>query len=250
MIKIIILLITPYLLFALYNPYKELATSEKINILVNYFLNQELRTKLDKKPIKDKIDNDGPINPTKYERYFNYIQRLKAINEERIIQQQNIDDKYAGEVGYYNGKLKNLQKFYNDKENILPILQHSFNKAFKLIYGKPKIKNLNYSKKENKIYATIWVDDIYGFSKWDERNIEIIVPPTMRKQFLDQYRTAKVNIEFNYVNNIVTLKDIIIKFDQKHYKGNFTQKQKYKIKLNIKIDDDIFKPIKINMEKK
>jgi len=248
MIRIFLALIIPFYLFAVYNPYEGLETEKKIELLVNYFLNKELRTKLDPKPIKGKLEDNGPINPTKYERYYNYIQRLKAINEQRIKEQKAIDEKYAGEVGYYNGKLKNKKIFYSKKENILPLIQLSFNKAYKIIYGKPKLKDV--VKKDGKIYATLWVDDIYGFSKWEDRKIIIDIPKDLLDQFVNRYRISKVNVEFDYNNNIVKLKDVKIRYDLKNYKASFLEKIKYNIKLNIKIDDDIFRPIKIDTEKK
>ena len=95
--------------------------------------------------------------------YYNYIQRLRAIQQSRTDEQSDIDEKYAGKVGFYNGKLKNLKKHYDKEENLYPLLQNAFNKTFRVIYGKPKIKDLKFDEKINKVVGTIWVDDIYGY---------------------------------------------------------------------------------------
>ncbi len=90
---------------AVVNPYKSLPVNEKINVMVNYFLNEELNNLKPILPQKEKLqDDDANLEPIKYEQYFNYIQRLKAIRESRVDEQKKIDEKYQGQVAFYNGK--------------------------------------------------------------------------------------------------------------------------------------------------
>ena len=240
----LILLFLPYMLFAIYNPYSGLNEAEKLNILTNYFLNDKLRDIVPKKPIKEKIADDGPINPIKYELYYNYIQRLRAIQQSRIDEQADIDEKYAGKVGFYNGKLKNLKRHYSKDKNLYPLLQDAFNKTFRVIYGKPKIKNLKFDKNINKVIGTIWIDDIYGYHEYKDKKIQIDVPLNLVDIFIDEYRTIKVRINFNYVDDMLGLKDATIVFQEKEFLGSFVDKTAKAINFKIKIDDDIFKLIK------
>ena len=248
MIKTILLLI-PILSFALTNPYEDLSTDEKINILVNSFVNQELQLIVPPAPIKPKLKDSSPIVPIKYELHFSFIQRFKAITESRTEEQQKIDDKYIGDVGFYNGKLKSLKRYYKKDENLNPIIQNSINKTYKIIYGKPKLKDVNYNKKENKITAKVFVSDIYGFNKWEEKDIIISIPDKLKDTFIDRYREAMVNIAFEYENNILRLSHLNILFQHNTYKAIFVDNTNEKIKLEIKINDDIFQLVKIEDKK-
>ena len=245
MIKKLILLCLPLFLFAINDPYKELNVDEKINLLVNYFLNKDLKKIVPPKPIKESIKDDSPINPVKYELYFSYIQRLKAINDSRKEEQQNIDEKYAGQIGFYNGKLKKLKKHYDKEENLHPILQNSFNKVYKILYGKPKLKDVKYDKTINKITATVWVESIYDYMNWKERKITIEMPSNIKDIFIDKNRMSKILINYEYKDNLLKIKDLSITFNEKIYKANFINQINNTIKLVIKINDDIFKFIKI-----
>jgi|GEM_PF-2472342 len=237
----ILILCLPIFLYAVDNPYTKLKVDEKVNLLVNYFVNKELKAIIPPKPIKESIKDDSPINPVKYELYFSYIQRLKAINDSRIEEQKSIDEKHAGKIGFYNGKSNRLKLFYEKEENLHPILQNSFNKVYKILYGKPKLKNLKFNKQSGKITATVWVDSIYNYQKWKEQEIDIEIPLGVRDIFVDQYRTARVYINFDYKNNLLKIKDLTVLFNKKSYKAIFINNINDSIKLVIKINDDIFK---------
>ncbi len=245
MINKIILLCLPLFLFAVNNPYEQLKTDEKVNLLVNYFLNKDLKALIPPKPIKESIEDNSPINPIKYELYFSYIQRLKAINDSRKEEQKDINEKYAGKIGFHNGRLNKLKRFYEKEENIHPILQNNFNKVYKILYGKPKLKELKFNKQSGKITAIVWIDSIYNYQKWKEQEINIEIPLDIREIFLEQYRTARVYINFDYKNNILKIKDLTVKFQKKEYKATFINKINDSIKLVIKINDDIFKLAKV-----
>ena len=245
MINKLIILCFPIFLLAVVNPYKQLDVNEKTNLLVNYFINKDLRDIIPRAPIKESIKDNSPINPVKYEQYYSYIQRLKAINDAREEEQRDIDEKYAGKVGFYNGKLKKLKKYYSKEENLHPILQNSFNKVYKILYGKPKLKDIKYDKTIHKITATVWVDNIYGYLKWNEKKITIDIPIDMEKEFIEKNRMAKVFINFIYKNNLLKIKDATIIFNKQEYKANFIKKINKSNKLIIKINNDIFKLIKL-----
>ena len=241
MIKYIILFV-PFLLFGISNPYDNLKKNEKINLLLNYFINREISLKIPPKPIREVVKENGTINFNKYERYFSYIQRLKAINEGSIEEQSKFDEVYLGKLGFYNGKLKALKEFYHKKTNLLPILQTSFNNTFKVIYGKPKLKDVYYDKKKQKLFATLWIDDIYGLNNWKSRLIQLNIPKADIENFIKKYRSSKIEIlfTFNYKRKLIKLQGIEVSFNHKKYNGKFLSLEKNTLKLNIKIDDTLF----------
>ncbi len=247
MIKIIALFF-PLFLFALTNPYENISVNEKINILVNSFVNEELKSQIPSPPIKDKLKDDSPIVRIQYELHFSYIQRFKAITQEREKELKKIEEKYIGDIGFYNGKLKTLKHFYEQDENINPLIQNSINKTYKIIYGKPKIKDVIFDQKDSKVKATVYAEDIYGFNKWKEQRIFIDIPQELVNTFVDKYREAFAKIAFKYKEDILSIDFVEILFQENSYKGSFIGDINGKIKLNIKINDDIFQPIKLGDE--
>ncbi|MEA2017278.1 MAG: hypothetical protein U9N59_02420, partial [Campylobacterota bacterium] len=182
------------------NPYKELDSSIKLNLMINHFLNIELKKIVPPKPIKEILQDDGlSLDPVKYERYYNYIQRIKAIYESRAEEQKNIDEKYAGKVGFYNGKLKVLKRFYAKEININPLLQTSINKAFKVVYGKPKFKKLNYDKEKDILYATLTTQNIYDIDKFEDKELKLYVYKDNIDDIINNYKDIDIKVGFEYV---------------------------------------------------
>ena len=245
----LLILCLPIFLYAVDNPYTQLSVDEKVNLLVNYFINKDLKNIIPAVPIKESIKDDSPINPVKYELYFSYIQRLKAINDSRIEEQNNIDVKYEGEIGFYNGKLKKLKHYYAKKENLHPILQNSFNKTYKILYGQPKLKDVSFDTTTDKTIGTVWIDSIYGYLTQKEKKITIDIPKELRDAFIIKNRISKVFINFNFSDNLLKPKNLTILYDEKEYNANFIKKINRSIKLEIKINNDIFKPVKIEDKK-
>ncbi|MEA2050568.1 MAG: hypothetical protein U9O56_07545 [Campylobacterota bacterium] len=248
MIKFIILFI-PILSFSLVNPYDNLSTDDKINILVNLFVNEELKQIIPKPPIKAELKDNSEIVPVKYERHFSFIQRYKTIKEDRAKEQKTIDEQYQGEISFYNSKLKKLKKFYEIDKNLYPIVQNSINKSFKIIYGKPKIKNVKFNKLLKKVSATLYVDDIYGFNRYENKDLIFDIPKDDIDNFIKKYRESIVNIALDYSDNILTLDHIKVLFQGKTYKANCINDTNKRVKLEIKINNDIFQLIKIEDKK-
>lgn len=231
---------------AVMNPYKNLNSTEKLNVMVNYFLNEQLKRLKPAKPTKEKLKDDGAnLNPIKYESYFQYIQRLKAIRESRIAQQKKIDEKYEEQIAFYNSKLKILQKIYSDKKALNPILEKNINKAFKVIYGDPKIAHIQYDKSNDTFTGQLVALDIYHIDNFLPKDISFRVSKNDLESFFTRYNEAQVDVVFNYENNLLTFKSIIFKYNNHLYKGCFINKNDENIKLKIKINDDIFRLEKI-----
>jgi hypothetical protein len=250
MLNKIIFLIFIFYLSLEANPYKKLNSDIKLTLMVNYFLNEELKTKIPPKPIKEKLEDDGlNLDPIKYEKYFNYIQRLKAIHDSRAEAQQNINDKYEGKIGFYNAKLKLLKKFYSKNENLNPILQNSINKAFIVIYGKPTFRNLTYLKTKHIINGTLFIKNIYNIDNFGDKEIKIFDLKDEKDNFLKYHNKSKIKVQFDYKNDILSLKNILFLFNSKWYNAIFVNKPNINFKLKIKINNDIFKLIKLEDKK-
>jgi len=224
------------------NPYEDLDKNIKLNVMVNYFLNEAIQKQLPPKPIKEELQDDGAIlDPIKYEQYFNYIQRLKAIRESRIDEQKKIDEKYAGQIAFYNSKIKNLEKFYKKSENLNPLLQNSINKAFKVVYGKPKLKEPKYNETTGEFEVLLYAQKIYNVDIFTPKKVLFKISKGDLDSFFDEYSDAFVNVVFGYDKNLLIYDGIIIRYKSKDYKGVFVDEVNNKIKLNIKINDDIFR---------
>lgn len=232
--------------FAVMNPYQTLDTNEKLNVMVNYFLNEELRSLKPPLPIKDQLqDDDANLDPIKYEQYFNYIQRLKAIRESRIEEQKKIDEKYQGQIAFYNSKLKNLKKFYENQKNLDPIIQKSVNKAFKVLYGKPTFESVAYDEKGDSFIAKLSVEDIYHIDKYIPKEVYFRISKSDLDSFFTHYQESQINVVFEYSNNLLIYDSIIFKYKDTTYRGIFVSEKIDKIKLDIKINNDIFRLEKI-----
>lgn len=233
-------------LFLQANPYKELDSSIKLNLMINYFLNVELKKIVPSKPIKDILKDDGlSLEPIKYEKYYNYIHRIKAIRNSRLADQKDINERYAGKIGFYNGKLKVLKRFYAKEKNLNPLLQIAINKAFTVVYGKPVLKNIRYDKKNKIFYGILHIINIYHIDEFQDRKIEFVLDEKNSNKFLKIYKKINVKVQFDYKVNKLYLKNSLFLFNKKEYKVEFINKINKKIKLNIKINDDIFRLIRI-----
>lgn len=245
MIKILLLLV-PIYLFSIVNPYENLDTHEKLNIMVNYFMNEEIKKNKPELPIKRKLKDDGAsLDPIKYELYFSYIQRLKAIKESRAEEQKSIDVEFAGKIGFYNGKLKALKEHYQNKKNIYPILQESINKAFKVVYGKPVFFDIVYNSEINLLSAKLNTINLYDVDKYIPKDLELFIYKGIREDFLQNYALSDIRVRFDFDGENLIYKDVIFYFKENEFIGKFRKQSSEKIKLNIKINNDIFRPIKI-----
>lgn len=249
MIKILLLL-TPLYLFAISNPYITLDKYEKLNVMINYFINEEIEKSKPPLPVKRELKDDGAsLDPVKYELYFSYIQRLKAIKESRAEEQKNIDVEYAGKIGFYNGKLKSLKEYYHDQKNLYPILQTSVNKAFKVVFGKPIFSNIVYNSEINFLSAKLDTLDLYDIDSYTPKAVELFIYQGIRDEFIKHQSQSNLHVRFDFDGEYLIYKDILFTFKDQEFIAKFIKQPTQKIKLNIKINDDIFHPIKIEETK-
>ncbi len=228
-------------LYGYTNPYTDLTIDQKLSIMINYFIQRKIKDQLPKKPIKEKLNDNAPIKIIKYERYYNYIQRLKHLKEDRKNKRLKIEQKYKEEIQQYNKKILKLKQFYQNKKNFEPLLNQAINNSFKILYGKltiskPYIKN-------KMLYAQLKTIPIYKNSYKFIKTIKIInIDKKLYNYFIEYYRVISILVNFNYnpKTNILKYKDISIMLNDTKYSAIFqTNTQIYK--LNITLDKNIFK---------
>jgi len=242
--KLLLILLTPFYLFAISNPYSSLDKDEKLNVMVNHFLNLSLENIKPPLPKKRALKDDGAtLDPVKYELYFSYIQRLKAIRESRAEEQLIIDEDYIGKIGFYNGKLKSLKAFYNKDENLYPLLNDSINKAFKIVFGKPTFSDISYDNEINQLTANLNSVDIYTVADFEPQKLELFVYKGIRDDFTKFHQESNIKVRFDFDGTYLMFKDVLFTFKDNEYIGNFLDPVNKKIKLEIKINDDIFRPL-------
>jgi len=246
-----IILLLPLFLFAMSSPYQTLSIDEKLTIFTQYFMDKTLKSKVPPPPKKEKLKDDGAsLKPIKYEKYFNYIQRIKNIKESRKKEQKKLDEEYLGKIGFYNGKLKTLKKFYHQKKNITPILEDSLNKAFTVVYGKPILKDIKYDSFTNKLTATLDVDDLYQIESFVPQKLEIFIYKDFVADFVENFDLATVLVNFDFEKDYIKYKDVDIVYKSATYKGCFLSKPTDKFHIKVKVNDKIFEPIDPKKESK
>lgn len=239
MAKIVIVVFLSIFSFA--NPYENITVDEKLTLLTNYFLNEAIQNKLPKQPIKETPkEQDYNYKPTKYELYYNYVQRIKAIRESIVEEQKKIDEKYKADVYRYNHQIELIHKKYQQYHNLYPIIQNSFNKALKVIYGKPILELKNGKYGQQFFLKTRAIYDEYDF-----KEKAIVFNHAEEKKMFYFYEKCELNVTFEYNQEEVLYDEVICRYNQNEYIGKIEKEDNEKIKLKVKINDDIFQKIKI-----
>ena len=223
------------------NPYKNISVEEQLTLFTNYFINEALSEKLPTLPFKGKPEvHEYNYKPTKYELYYNYVQRVKAIQDSIADEQTELDNKYKADIYKYNRKLKALKKFYEQEQNLYPIFTEAFNKAFKVVYGKPI---LEIARGEIGIQFFLNTEPVYNKNEFIPQ--PIVFNYAQEKKLFNFYEKCDLSVTFFYDNNILEFDEVVCSYQDIIYQGKVNQKTNEKIKLNVKINDDIFQQIKI-----
>jgi hypothetical protein len=141
--------------------------------------------------------------------------------------------------------LKNLEKFYDNPKNLNPIIQRSINRAFKVIYGKPNFDSVKYDEKNDEFKANLIAEDIYKIDSFIPKIVYFKISKSDIDSFFTKYQESDINVIFEYRNNLLIYNSIIFKYNDNTYKGVFIGETNDQIKLDIKINDDIFRLEKI-----
>ena len=242
----IVLCIALVFTFNFANPYKNLDEEEQVELFTNYFINETLTSKLPPLPKRGKPqEHEYNYEPTKYELYYNYVQRIKAIQDALADEQKGLNEKYEADIYKYNKKLKALSKFYSQDKNLYPILTESFNKAFKIVYGKPILK---IAKADIGIQFFLDSESIYSKNKFSPVPVEFNYAD--EKRLFGFYEKCELSVTFEYNNGMLSYDEVVCDYKDNFYQGKLKPKNNEKTKLNVKINDDIFQQIKLPNEDK
>ncbi len=228
-----------FVLLSYANPYKNISVDERLVLFTNYFINESLKNKLPPKPVRAKPKEDEyNYEPTKHELNYNYVQRIKAIKESIKQEQKELNEKYRADLYRYNKKLEILHKKYGQYHNLYPIIQNSFNKALKVIYGKP-VLDLGIGKLGTQFFLD--TQPIYSDNNFKSK--AIIFNRAEEKRMFSFYQKCELDVTFEYDQQSVLYDEVICRYNQKEYRGKIVDEDNEKIKLKIKINDDIFHKI-------
>jgi len=233
-----VFLVFLFVVYSYANPYKNISVEEKLSLFTNYFINESLKENLPKIPKKGlPKKNDYNYEPTKYELYYNYVQRIKAIEDSLQEEQKALDDKYEADIYKYNKKLRAIKRFYKDDRNFFPILDNSFNKALKVVYGKPL---LEYKNKQ----FLLTTQTIYNNGVFSPK--EVLFKASTSKELEKIYDKCELSVTFLYDGKFLSFDELVCSYKENIFQGKIATKNNEKIKLNVKINDDIFKEIKLS----
>jgi hypothetical protein len=226
------------ILFA--NPYKTLDIDTQLSIFTNHFISEQIKKELPKKPKKEEyVPEDIDLNPGKYERYYNYVQRLKAIEQSKKEALEKIEQKFRGQASYYNGKLDSIKNFYEDEKNLEPLLKKALNNAFKVVYGKPIVEDFQLDG--SFAGATLSAMPLYRLE--NPLNLKLLFDQELLdEKLLSSYEAL---VSFKRDKNAYSIDEVQIKVDDTPYSGKIKNKNNATFKLNVKINNDIFQKIKL-----
>jgi hypothetical protein len=222
------------------NPYKTLDHDTQLFIFTNHFISEQIKEELPQKPVKERyIPEDIDLNPGKYERYYNYIQRLKAIEQTKKEAIAKIEQKFQGQASYYNGKIDSIKNHYQEGKNLEPLLKKAFNNAFKVVFGKPIVED--FQKEQMSTSAQLKAVSLYQLD--NTMDLKVLFDQELLKKKLSQHYEAIVH--FKRDGDIFTIDEVAIEVDGKTYRGKIKNKNSASFKLEVKINNDIFQKIKL-----
>lgn len=218
------------------NPYQRIntfSTQEKITILTNHYMKEAYNIP---KPVLPEKPSIPTISPAKelvkgeFESTKKFRQRIKNENEKKSKEIYKMKKLYIKNVSFYNEEVKSQTNTYNKKIEELKfneqkLLSQATAKALFVIYGKPKIKELEYDADNEIFFGRI----VSSKANFDER-VAIKVPIEHAQTFKKNLDNIKLKIVFDLQNNKLRLKRLDIPFEDKTYTAILTDVN-YKSKI-------------------
>ena len=202
------------------NPYN-IKKSEQLTALTNYFLDKDLAVKkpdFPEKPQQPKLPSAKNLTKGKYEKQVTFEARVEAERQKRIKVIRTIENDYAKKVKVYNETLKQLRDDYNNKvakkqKNIDAYTSSAVAKAYGIVYGKPYLENsLKYDAEKERFFGHI------KSTKGDfDEQVAIDVPIAEAEAFENAVKALHVRVVFDYTNNALMLKKVLIQKESKSY---------------------------------
>ncbi|MEA2017524.1 MAG: caspase family protein, partial [Campylobacterota bacterium] len=200
-------------------------TTEKSKILqiTNYLIKKEFNIKkpiYPSKPKKPFLKTAKNLVKGRFEKTSAFEKRVEKEKLQREKYITKTENNYKKEVLAYNKNTKRLTDKYNNKilklkNDIDKITIYAMSKAYSVVYGKPKLKAIDYDA-DNEIFYGNLTSSKGNFSK----KVAIKIPINIAESFFDSEKSTKVVYE--YKNNKIYLKDIKVSFEGKSYLAMLT----------------------------
>jgi len=195
-----------FLTASIINPYKNINNSDKINALVEYFIQEEIN-RLPRPPKELKIEKSMFEKKTAFE-----------------IRAQKKQKQYDIDIKNYQKQINNIKKQVN---------KTALKKAITVVYGIPRKKGkLEYDSESEHFFTKI------QFKNGKTQKIAIKVPLGLAKKFHDNYDRIRPQAVYSHDKSNLTLKGINYTFNEKSYEALLTDKayESDPIAINIKSD--------------
>ncbi len=202
------------------NPY-QIKEEEKLTIVLNYLVKQELfgkQPQLPQKPQKPQIPSTEELIKGKYEKTADFEARVASAKQKRVRQIEILEKEYAKEVQSYNDEMKKITAEYNNQvaikqKNIKNITLNAMTKAYSTVYGEPYLENsLKYDTENERFYGKI-KSSKGGFSE----SVAIDVPIDKAENFEKNQKYLKTKVIFDYADEKLVLKKIVLENKNESY---------------------------------
>ncbi len=214
----------------------------EIQILTEYFTNDLY--KIDKpiyptKPKEPELPNIKKLTKGEFETTKQFKKRVRNSQLKRDNKIQEIQNRYDKKVANYNKKVKKISDTYNSKikyleKNKEKIKALGLKKAYMHHYGKPIIKDIKYVADEEQFYGKL------VSSKGDlSYDIKFHVPIKEAKKVKNEILKSTPKVKFEYKNNNMILKDIVVKSQKNNYLAYITDKKYKNNNIEISINNNL-----------
>lgn len=205
------------------NEYK-ITTEDKLTALTNYLVKKSLEIKkpiYPKKPTKPFVKKAISLTKSKFEKTVDFQKRVEFERKKREEYIKELEDDYKADVLFYNKQVQEITNRYNKRikhlnNDIKTITLKAMNQAYNFIYGKAYFIPSDYDA-DNELY--------YGLIKTSKadlnKKVAIKMPPYIAQKY-EKYKYKNVLVSFEYKNDIVFLKDMKIRYENKTYHAMLT----------------------------
>jgi hypothetical protein len=190
---------------------KDYIEKNKLSILTEYFMNKRL--KLDKPKMPNKPKAPKKLIKGEFETTKAFNKRLKKAEEKR----QKEIEKYNKLVQKISNKHNRKVKYLQD--NIDKIRNIAMNKAYGIVYGKPKLKELKYNADKELFYGKV-----ISTKKNLEYDVNFHVPLKKAKFIKKKLLKSNLKVIYKYENEKMVLQNIEIPMNKNIYTAYITDK--------------------------
>ncbi|MDH5464130.1 MAG: caspase family protein [Thiovulaceae bacterium] len=195
---VLIIFLLPFLLFAqMENPYKNLSDSDKVAALTHYFVKKQMQ-----------VAKPGPFRKGEFETTAMFEQRIaKAVETYKI------------EVA-------------RKKRSISKLTERAMGKAMGIVYGKPRLGELNYNADEGYFFTTL--NSTKGsFSQ----KIVVNVPVSKARNFKANKKYLEPIVTYSLKGSKLLLSKVHVKLGKKSYLAQLTNQEHKSQEMKVAVAD-------------